>query len=118
VLVTTELGGRGLHVDGLAFVLNWELPEKPSEYLHRIGRVGRQGARGVVYNLVTDRDGPMLRQVERLAAGGRLDTGEVLRVARERPKSRAPAPDTEARQGRRGERPQGRPGGRGTGSRR
>lgn len=91
VLVTTELGGRGLHLDGLAFVLNWELPEKPSEYLHRIGRVGRQGAKGLVYNLVTDADGAMLKEIERLAAGGRLDTGETLRAERARPKPEAPA---------------------------
>lgn len=84
VLVTTELGGRGLHLEGLAFVLNYELPEKASEYLHRIGRVGRQGAKGRVVNLVTPADAPLLGQIERLKAGGRLDTGEKLRAARER----------------------------------
>ena len=36
-----ELGGRGLHIPDLAFVMNYDLPEKPSEYLHRIGRIGR-----------------------------------------------------------------------------
>ncbi len=84
VLVTTELGGRGLHLEGLAFVLNYELPEKASEYLHRIGRVGRQGAKGKVINLVTPDDAPLLGQIDRLKSGGRLDTGEKLRAARER----------------------------------
>ena len=96
VLVTTELGGRGLHIDGLTFVLNYELPEKPSEYLHRIGRVGRQGARGRVINLVTPADGALVAQVERLKSGGRMDTGERLRAARERkpppPKKGPPKP--------------------------
>ena len=110
VLVTTELGGRGLHVDGLAFVLNWELPEKPSEYLHRIGRVGRQGAKGLVYNLVTDADGAMLKEIERLAAGGRLDTGETLRAERARPKPEAAEPPAGRRRGESGlgERPAAR----------
>jgi superfamily II DNA/RNA helicase len=84
VLVTTELGGRGLHLDDLGFVLNYELPEKASEYLHRIGRVGRQGAKGKVINLVTPADAALFAQIERLKAGGRLDTGEALRTARER----------------------------------
>lgn len=84
VLVTTELGGRGLHLDGLVFVLNYELPEKASEYLHRIGRVGRQGAKGKVVNLVTPDDAALLGQIERLKSGGRLDTGEKLRPGRER----------------------------------
>ncbi len=89
VLVTTELGGRGLHLDDLGFVLNYELPEKASEYLHRIGRVGRQGAKGKVVNLVTDADAVLFKEIERLKAGGRLDTGERLRSAR----TRGPTPD-------------------------
>jgi ATP-dependent RNA helicase RhlE len=97
LLVTTELSGRGLHIDGLAFVVNYELPERPSEYLHRIGRVGRQGASGAVINLVTDKDRGMLEQVERIKAGGRLDTGESLRAARTRP-----PPKEEEPRGRRG----------------
>lgn len=93
VLVTTELGGRGLHIDGLAFVLNYELPEKASEYLHRIGRVGRQGARGRVVNLVTPADSALIAQADRLAGGGRMDTGERLRAAR----ARRPPPEKQKR---------------------
>jgi ATP-dependent RNA helicase RhlE len=107
VLVTTELGGRGLHLEELAFVLNYELPEKASEYLHRIGRVGRQGAKGKVINLVTPADAALLAQIERLKAGGRLDTGESLRTARER---RPPPPKPEPK--RRGESPGERKGDR------
>ncbi len=84
VLVTTELAGRGLDLSDLAFVLNWELPERASDYMHRIGRVGRMGRQGRVFNLVTDRDRHLLAEVERLAAGGKLDTGEALRSARTR----------------------------------
>lgn len=85
VLVTTELAGRGLHVEDLDYVVNWELPERASDYVHRVGRVGRQGRRGEVINLVGARDMPLLGVIERLAKGGRLDTGEPLRTARERP---------------------------------
>ncbi|MEN9785982.1 MAG: putative ATP-dependent helicase RhlE [Pseudomonadota bacterium] len=88
VLVTTELGGRGLHVEDLAFVVNYELPERPSEYLHRIGRVGRASAEGTrtgrVVNLVTPHDEGILREVERLAKGGAMDTGEAPRAPRRR----------------------------------
>jgi len=84
VLVTTELAGRGLDLSDLAFVLNWELPERASDYVHRIGRVGRVGRAGRVFNLVTDRDRHLLADVERLASGGKLDTGEPLRTARTR----------------------------------
>ncbi|GDX79236.1 hypothetical protein LBMAG42_10470 [Deltaproteobacteria bacterium] len=84
VLVTTELAGRGLDMKDLAFVLNYELPERASDYMHRIGRVGRVGRAGRVFNLVTDRDRHLLADVERFAAGGKLDTGEPLRSARTR----------------------------------
>ena len=84
VLVTTELAGRGLDMLDLGFVLNWELPERASDYVHRIGRVGRMGRKGRVFNLVTDRDRHLIGQVERLAAGGTLDTGEPVRHARTR----------------------------------
>jgi len=83
-LVTTELAGRGLHLEGLAFVLNYELPPRPSDYLHRVGRVGRMGAAGEVVNLWSERDAALIVEIERLAKGGRLDTGEPLRAARER----------------------------------
>ncbi len=65
-------------------MLNWELPERASDYMHRIGRVGRMGKEGRVFNLVTDKDRHLLGEVERLAAGGKLDTGESLRSAHNR----------------------------------
>ena len=90
LLLTTELGGRGLHIPGLTFVLNYDLPERPSEYLHRIGRIGRLGpdgktTTGTVYNFITPNDEMKLKEIERLAQGGRLDTGEALHAQRARP---------------------------------
>ena len=101
VLVTTELGGRGLHVPDLSFVVNYELPERPSEYLHRIGRVGRQGAEGRIVNLVTPSDAGILSEVERITAGGRLDTGESPRAPRRRDEQAAAAKRRKAGHGER-----------------
>lgn len=88
ILLTTELGGRGLQIPDLAFVLNYDLPERPSEYLHRIGRIGRLGpdgtAGGTVYNFITANDEVKLKEIERMARGGRLDTGESLHSVRDR----------------------------------
>lgn len=84
ILVTTELSGRGIHLEDLRFVINGELPERTSDYIHRIGRVGRQGRPGKVINLVTTADNALLAEVKRLAQGGTLNTGEPLRVARDR----------------------------------
>ncbi|MDB4459096.1 ATP-dependent RNA helicase DbpA [bacterium] len=58
VLVATDVAGRGLDVEGLDLVINFDLPEKPEIYVHRIGRTGRAGANGVAISLVqnaTDR---------------------------------------------------------------
>ncbi len=95
ILLTTELGGRGLHIPDLAFVLNYDLPERPSEYLHRIGRIGRLTpdgtlTAGTVYNFITPKDEGKLKEIERMARGGRLDTGESLHAERARPEKRAP----------------------------
>lgn len=89
ILLTTELGGRGLHIPDLSFVLNFDLPERPSEYLHRIGRIGRlqpdgTTTSGTVYNFITPSDETMLKEIERMARGGRLDTGESLHPERAR----------------------------------
>lgn len=84
ILVTTELGGRGIDVGDLEFVVNFELPPRVSEYLHRVGRVGRQGRVGHVFNLVGPEDAAFLAEIKRLSRGGKLDTGEAQRGARQR----------------------------------
>ena len=55
-LVATDIAARGIDVDDLWWILNLGLPKKAEYYLHRAGRVARGGRRGVVYNLVTERD--------------------------------------------------------------
>ena len=54
ILVATDLIGRGIHIDSLPFVINYELPRSPLDYIHRIGRTGRAGEKGTAINILTD----------------------------------------------------------------
>ncbi len=66
VLVATDVAARGLDIDELPHVVNYELPNVPEDYVHRIGRTGRAGAQGEAVSLVcVDEDG-FLRDIERL----------------------------------------------------
>ena len=55
-LVATDVAGRGIHVDGISHVINFDLPEDPEDYVHRIGRTGRAGAEGVSISFVSEDD--------------------------------------------------------------
>jgi len=67
VLVASDLAARGLDVDGISHVVNFDLPEDPEVYIHRIGRTARAGREGVAWSLVTDEQGPLLTSIEQLA---------------------------------------------------
>ena len=54
LLVATDIAARGLDVDDVDAVVNFELPRDPEDYVHRIGRTGRAKRRGVAYTLVSD----------------------------------------------------------------
>lgn len=54
ILVATDLIGRGIHIESLPCVINYELPRSPSDYIHRIGRTGRAGDKGTAINILTD----------------------------------------------------------------
>lgn len=54
ILVTTDLLGRGIHIDSLPCVINYELPRSPLDYIHRIGRTGRANETGTAINILTD----------------------------------------------------------------
>lgn len=69
VLISTDLGGRGLDIDRVERVINVHLPHDPSNYLHRVGRTARAGRPGLVVNLVTDRDEPLMRALGRMKRG-------------------------------------------------
>ena len=56
VLVTTDLGARGLDLSNVALVINYDLPKHADEYIHRIGRTGRAGSQGIAISLIGKRD--------------------------------------------------------------
>jgi len=64
VLITTDLLARGIDVQQVSLVINYDLPTNRENYIHRIGRSGRFGRKGVAINLVTAEDAPALRDIE------------------------------------------------------
>lgn len=67
ILVASDLAARGLDVDGITHVINFDLPEDPEIYIHRIGRTARAGRGGVAFSFVSPDQGPLLTEVEQLA---------------------------------------------------
>jgi len=65
IIITTDLLARGIDVQQVSLVINFDLPRQKEIYLHRIGRSGRFGRRGLAISLITERDAPYLRDLER-----------------------------------------------------
>jgi ATP-dependent RNA helicase RhlE len=68
VLVATDIASRGLDIEELPHVVNYDLPHVPEDYVHRIGRTGRAGATGEAVSLVSHEDRPLLAAIERLTS--------------------------------------------------
>ena len=105
VLVATDIAARGIDVDGVTHVVNFELPDVAESYVHRIGRTARAGADGAAFTLCDDAERHLLRAIEKLTrqsipATDRRQPG--ARPLSEPPRAAAPG-------GRNGK-PQGRPG--------
>ncbi len=64
VLVSTDVGARGLDIEDVALVINWDMPEEPTEYTHRVGRTARAGRGGVAISFVTEKDEENVLKVE------------------------------------------------------
>ncbi|KAI0774099.1 DEAD-domain-containing protein [Fomes fomentarius] len=64
VLVSTDVGARGLDIEDVAIVINWDVPAEPEEYTHRVGRTARAGRGGVAVSFVTERDEERILRVE------------------------------------------------------
>ena len=85
VLVATDIAARGIDVDGVTHVINYEIPNVPESYVHRIGRTARAGAAGAALSFCDPTERTFLRDIERL-------TKRPIRVANDGPHRRAPAP--------------------------
>ncbi|MBF5043518.1 ATP-dependent RNA helicase DbpA [Aggregicoccus sp. 17bor-14] len=88
VLVATDVAARGIDVEALDAVLNFELPQQPEIYVHRIGRTGRAGRTGVALSLASAREAPKVEELERF-------TGKPLERAEPGPEA-SPPPSLEA----------------------
>lgn len=65
VLVATDLASRGLDIEQLPYVVNYELPRSPADYLHRIGRTGRAGKKGIAVTLLCEEEYHHMRIIEK-----------------------------------------------------
>ncbi|MEK6823133.1 MAG: DEAD/DEAH box helicase, partial [Nanoarchaeota archaeon] len=65
ILIATDVAARGLHIDDVTHVFNYDLPKNPKDYVHRIGRTGRAGEEGDAISFLTTADEPLLRNIER-----------------------------------------------------
>ncbi|AIW42049.1 MULTISPECIES: DEAD/DEAH box helicase [Paenibacillus] len=92
LLVATDVAARGLDVEGVTHVFNYDMPQDAESYIHRIGRTGRAGGKGVAVTLATPRDVPELRNIQKIAG--------VTFTSSEGGGQRRPASDTADRQGR------------------
>jgi ATP-dependent RNA helicase RhlE len=66
VLVATDVAARGVHVEGIAHVVNYDLPQVPEDFIHRVGRTGRAGQRGTASTFSTQGERGEIRKIERL----------------------------------------------------
>jgi ATP-dependent RNA helicase RhlE len=113
VLVATDIAARGIDVSGVSHVYNFELPNVPEQYVHRIGRTARNGADGIAISYVAPDEKGFLRDIEKLTR--MKSTPLPLPEDFQRQAARLPAPSKKAEQpeGRRDAGRGGRDGGRG-----
>jgi len=64
VLISTDVGSRGLDIEEVALVINWDVPSEPEEYTHRVGRTARKGRGGMAVTFVTERDEEKVLKIE------------------------------------------------------
>ena len=91
VLIATDIAARGIDVDHLTHVINYELPNVPETYVHRIGRTGRAGREGVAFSFCDAEEVPLLKDIQKLIgkevpiAGGHMyETKEVKAAVAEK----------------------------------
>jgi ATP-dependent RNA helicase RhlE len=76
ILIATDIAARGIDVDGVSHVVNYDLPNIPESYVHRIGRTARAGADGIAISFCDQEEGAFLRDIERMIRMTIPATGE------------------------------------------
>jgi ATP-dependent RNA helicase RhlE len=66
ILVATDLVSRGIDIEGITHIINFDIPNKPEAYIHRIGRTARNGEKGIAYSICTNYERDYLRSIEEL----------------------------------------------------
>ena len=100
VLVATDVAARGIHVDGIAHVVNYDLPQVPEDFIHRVGRTGRAGARGVASTFSLPSERGEIKRIERTLSvrlAVREVPRELLMVERRTPRIAVPVEITHAK---------------------
>ncbi|NUP97361.1 MAG: DEAD/DEAH box helicase, partial [Planctomycetaceae bacterium] len=95
VLVATDIAARGIDIEGLSHVFNYEIPNVPEQYVHRIGRTGRAGATGIAISLCDGEERAYLLDIERtirrsIPIAGKLEGDHAPRAPRPQQPKRAP----------------------------
>jgi superfamily II DNA/RNA helicase len=78
--VSTDVGARGLDIDDVAMVINWDMPTEAEEYTHRVGRTARMGKGGIAVSFVTERDQPRVERIEERIGTYSLRLPSLVRV--------------------------------------
>ncbi|HVV94684.1 MAG TPA: DEAD/DEAH box helicase [Hyphomicrobiales bacterium] len=111
ILIATDIAARGIDVDGVSHVINYDLPNVPESYVHRIGRTARAGAEGIAISLCNGEERAYLRDIEKLTRQ-RIPVDPLSESASARPAARPPEPQRQPQRTapqRRPEQPAARP---------
>ena len=109
VLIATDVVGRGIHVDNVAHVVNYDLPREAADYIHRIGRTGRADATGKATTFVTPRDRINFKKIEEVAGKEVTRINKMRSQGLARPDGGAPSQGAPGRKPAPQMKPQGAP---------
>jgi len=88
ILVASDVAARGLDVKGVSHVINFDVPWQPDDYVHRIGRTGRAGMKGIAITLATPEDAEAIAAIEKLTGHKIARVGEAAARPEEKPEER------------------------------